>query len=368
MSVLADIFRRFWPGYAERHGEAMPQAHVRAAEAILRCRTSECGTVFHRCTDCGTWEASPVSCGHRACNGCGGHRAVQWEARQKARLLPVPYHMVTFTVPSEFRAMFRGNQRLCYDTFMKECAGALMDLARDPKLLGGEIGMTGVLQTWTRDLRYHPHIHFLVPAVALTKDGVIRPRNPAVLVPVKPLAVRVRNRMREALKKADFKLYCSVSARAWQRPWNVDARPVGSGDTAFGYLARYIQKTALDAARIVAVTDKTVSFAWTDRESGRRRVQTLEGGAFLQRFLQHVLPRGFVRTRSFGFLSPAAKKRLERVRGLLGAPLGVVALPTPKPAPVCPCCGKPMRFVHCYRPARGPPRKRSAAAPTPSQT
>ena len=146
MSRLAEVFRRFWPGYRERHGEAVPLAHVRAAEAIIRCRTPECGTVFHRCAACGRWEATPVSCGHRACDGCGGHRAMEWEARQKARLLPVPYHMVTFTVPGEFREMFRANQRLCYDVFFKECAGALMDLARDPKLLGGEIGMTGVLQ------------------------------------------------------------------------------------------------------------------------------------------------------------------------------------------------------------------------------
>ena len=206
-------------------------------------------------------------------------------------------------------------------------------------------------------MRYHPHIHFLVPAVALTKDGIVRPKNPGVLVPVKPLAVRVRNRMREALRKADFRLYGTVSARAWRRPWNVDARPVGRGDTAFGYLARYIQKTALDGARIVEVTDATVSFAWKDRESGERRVQTLAGGAFLQRFLQHVLPRGFVRTRHFGFLSAAAKARLERVRALLKAPLGVVVLLPPKPAPLCRCCQQPMTFVHCYRPARGPPRR-----------
>lgn len=362
MSRLADVFRRHWPGYVERHGAAVPRAHVRAAEAILRCRTPECGTVFHRCEDCGRWEATPVSCGHRACDACGAHRAVQWEARQKARLLPVPHHMVTFTVPSEFRAMFRSHQELCYDIFFRECAAALMDLARDPKLLGGDIGMTGVLQTWTRDLRYHPHLHFLVPAVALTADGIVRPKNGDILVPVKPLAVRVRNRMREALKAADFPLYCTASAQAWRRPWNVDARPVGRGDTAFGYLARYVQKTTLDSARITEVTDTHVSFAWIHRESGQRRVQTLEGGAFLHRFLQHVLPRGFVRVRHFGFLSAAAKARFARVRALLGAPAAVAVIVPPTPAPACPCCQRPMSFVSCHRPARGPPAR---ASPTP---
>lgn len=357
MITLADIFRRFWPAYAQRHGASIPRAHVRAAEAILRCRTAACGTVFYQCGGCGALAAVPVSCGHRACNACGGHRAVQWEARQKARLLSVPYHLVTFTIPSEFRELFRSHQRLCYDLFFKECAGALMDLAADPKLLGGAIGMTGVLQTWARDLRYHPHIHFLVPAVALTKTGVIRPKNPHILVPVKPLSLRVRNRMRAALKAADFKLYMTIPSRAWKKPWITDARCVGRGDTAFGYLARYIQKTALDAARVTGLSDTHVTITWTDRQSGQRREQALSGHEFLRRFLQHVLPRGFRRVRHFGFLSPAAKKQYARLRTLLSA-AAVTPAPAAAPvAPACPCCGHPMSFLRCRRPARAPPRE-----------
>lgn len=354
MITLADIFRRFWPAYTLRHGSSVPRPHVRAAEAILRCRTAACGTVFYQCGDCGTMTAAPVSCGHRACNACGGHRAVQWEAKQKARLLPVPYHLVTITIPAEFRELFRSNQKSCYDLFFKECAGALTDLAADPKLLGGSIGMTGVLQTWTRDLRYHPHIHFLVPAAALTETGLIRPKNPDILVPAKPLAVRVRNRMRAALKAADFKLYQSIPHKAWEKPWITDARNVGRGDTAFGYLARYVQKTALDAARITGLSDTHVTFVWTDRQSGEQRSQVLTGHDFLQRFLQHVLPRGLMRVRHFGYLSAAAKKQYERVRALLGAATAPAVLPPP-PAPACPCCGYPMTFVRCLRPARAPP-------------
>ena len=139
----------------------------------------------------------------------------------------------------------------------------------------------------------------------------------------------------------------------------------GRGDSAFGYLARYIQKGALDGARIVALTDATVSFVWKDRESGERRAQTLAGEAFLQRFLQHVLPRGFLRTRHFGFLSAAAKARLGRVRALLKAPMGVIVLLPPKPAPLCRCCQNPMTFVNCYRPARGTPKRPPTAVGTP---
>jgi hypothetical protein len=240
--------------------------------------------------------------------------------------------------------------------FFKEAAGALQDLAADPRHLGGAIGMTGVLQTWTRDLRYHPHIHFLAPAVALGAGGLVQPRNPDILVPVKPLAVRMRNRMRQALKAADFKLYLSVPSKAWRQPWNVDARNVGRGATAFGYLARYMQKTALDAARITGLSDTHASFSWVDRQSGQRREQSLEGGAFLQRFLQHVLPKGFVRVRHFGLCSAAAKKRCQKLRQLLRIPAPPPPPAAPAPAPACPCCGKPMLFVRMVRPAsRGPP-------------
>jgi hypothetical protein len=204
-------------------------------------------------------------------------------------------------------------------------------------------------------LRYHPHVHFLVPAAALTKTGVVRPKNPDILVPVKPLSVRVRNRMRAALKAADFRLYLTLPHKAWKKPWITDARCVGRGDTAFGYLARYVQKTALDAARVTGLSDTHVTIVWTDRKSGQRREQALAGDEFLRRFLQHVLPRGFTRVRHFGYLSAAARRQYERMRALLRAAAATPPDLPPPPAPACPCCGRPMTFVRCARPARAPP-------------
>ncbi len=241
--------------------------------------------VYYRCGDCGKVEPHPVSCGHRACNACGQHKSREWEARQKSRLLPVPCHMVTFTVPSEFRDLFRSHPRLCYTLLFRESAGALADLAADPRNLGGELGMTGILQTWTRDLRYHPHIHYLVPGGALTKIGWVRPRHSNILVPAKPLAVRMRNRFRNALKAAGFKLFLTLPNNVWRKPWNADAREVGSGARAFEYVARYVQKTAMDATRITAVDGDRVSFRWTDRQTGKPRITTLSGEEFLRRFL-----------------------------------------------------------------------------------
>ena len=360
---LAAVFAQHWPAYVAAHGGRIPPQHRRAARAIMCCRTAELGSVFYRCNGCGRMEARPISCGHRACNGCGQHKSLEWEARQKARLLPVPYHMVTFTIPAEFRALFRANQELCYGLLFRESAAALSAFAADPRHLGGQIGMTGVLQTWTRDLRYHPHIHYLVPGGAVKDDNQwIRPKHPGILVPAIPLAMHMRNRMRRALKEADFKLFMSLPSKAWKKPWNCDARPVGSGAKAMEYVARYVQKTALDAARIIAIDEHGVSYKWTHRQSGQTRITRVKGHEFLRLFLQHVLPRGFRRVRHFGFLSAAAKERYERLRSLLRAGAITLILPE-KTAVCCEACGQAMTFLRATRHprrARAPPAANAA--------
>lgn len=191
----------------------------------------------------------------------------------------------------------------------------------------------------------------------MTDKGWTRPRNPAVLLPAIPLAIHMRNRMRAALKAADFKLYLGIPSKAWRKPWNCDLRPVGSGARAMEYIARYVQKTALDAARISASSEHRVSFRWTHRESGQSRITTVKGHEFLRLFLQHVLPRGFRRVRHFGYLSAAARERHERLRSLLKA--AAITLILPEQTPVCcEACGKAMRFFgtirHPHR-ARPPP-------------
>jgi hypothetical protein len=169
--------------------------------------------------------------------------------------------------------------------------------------------------------------------------------------------------MRSALKEAKFKLYLTLSSKAWKKPWNCDLRDVGSGAKAMEYVARYVQKTALDAARIIAINEHSVSYKWTHRESGEKRITTVKGLEFLRLFLQHVLPRGFRRVRHFGYLSAAAKERYERLRSLLKAGAIVLLLPE-KTAVCCEACGKAMMFLHAtrlHRRARPPP----AAEPTP---
>ena len=386
------------PAYTAAWGLRMPEHHAHALHRIMACRTEAAGRIFYQCPQCDDWHVAPASCGHRACNACGHEKARQWQARQEARLLPVDYLLITFTIPAEFRSLFRSAQELCYDLLFKTAAAVLRDIAADPKHLGGDIGMTGVLHTWTRDLRYHPHIHFIVPAGALKNGQWIDPRRTAegedFFLPVKVLSTVMRNAMLKALPGAlTDEQRRSLPAGIWRKRWNVHIQRAGQGDTALGYLARYVQQSAIDVSRIVHSDPAGVTIRWTDRNTGLKKTQKLTGQDFMHRFLQHVLPRGFTRVRHFGFLSAAARKTYAQVQAALAgrtvkqataAPAGADSISLeaaqgmmnaavqagsdgrsqanapeqPLPHNCCPRCRVKMTFVeywHANRTGRGPP-------------
>ena len=167
MSTLGDIFRRYGPAYRATFGERLPASHRAAMTAIEQCRTAALGGHVYTCPACATTRYSYHSCRNRHCPTCQQDQGQTWLAKQQELLLPVPYFLVTFTLPAQLRAVARQQQRRIYALLFRSSATALQQVAADPRFLGGQIGMVGVLQTWTRDLRYHPHIHYLVPAGAL---------------------------------------------------------------------------------------------------------------------------------------------------------------------------------------------------------
>lgn len=182
MVELADILRRHWPAYVRRWGHRLSPEHHRAVRAILRCRTPQLGGQLYRCPGCGQAHYAYHSCGHRACPQCGHHDAGQWLARQQNRLLPVPYFLVTFTVPPALAALLRSSPKAGYAQLFAQSAATLQDVAATR--LGIEPGFLGILQTWTRDLRFHPHVHYLVPGGGLTrKDAGARSPTPASSCP-----------------------------------------------------------------------------------------------------------------------------------------------------------------------------------------
>jgi hypothetical protein len=168
---LADIFRRYGPQYREKYGERMPPSHRQAMAAIERCRTEALGGHVYTCDACEETVYSYHSCKNRHCPKCQNEAAEQWLVEQQDLLLPTPYFMVTFTLPADLKQLARSNQKSLYNILFRTSAAALQQLAQDPRFVGGQIGMVGVLHTWARDLSYHPHVHYLVPGGGLAADG-----------------------------------------------------------------------------------------------------------------------------------------------------------------------------------------------------
>jgi hypothetical protein len=351
---LAAVLRRHWPAYERKYRARLLPSHRRAVAALLSCRTPALGGQLYRC-DCGQEHYAYHSCNHRACPRCGHADATEWLDRQRRKLLPVPYYLVTFTVPAQLRQVIRSHQKSLYPLLLRESAGALRDIARDHKDLGAQIGFLAVLQTWTRDLRYHPHVHCGVPGGGLSSDRLrwISPQREGYFLPQAVLALRFRTRLREALQQQHPQLYVQIPRAAWALDWVADVQPVGTGEPALKYLAAYVFRTAFSAERILADDGQTITFAYRDNQ-GRPGTVRLSPEHFLHRFLQHVLPQGLQRVRHFGFLSAAATAQWQRVLALLDwKPLPRI-LPPPRPPPLCPTCNKPMALIG--RLARAPPR------------
>jgi hypothetical protein len=359
--TLAQVIAQHAPAYRAAYAARMPSFHLKALDRLESCGTEDAGRVFYQCPQCDDWQMAPASCGHRACNACGHHKALAWQAKQEARLLPVNYALVTFTVPAELRSLFRSNQKLCYDLLFQESYGTLRDIAADPKHLGGEVGLTGVLHTWTRDLRYHPHVHYIMPAGAWKNGKWLYPKalknGSDYFLNVKVLATRMRNRMMQIIQREHPELKRNLPAHAWRKRWNVQIQPVGKGDTALGYLARYVQKSAIDASRILQSDKHGVTISWTDRKSGVKQTQKLAGNDFLQRFLQHVLPTGLTRVRHFGFLSAAAKCTFAAIRSHLGDSERILPPSTPAAEPAQPPNSNETSDATQPLAADGPPKK-----------
>jgi Putative transposase/Transposase zinc-binding domain len=363
MTTLGDIFRRYGPQHRARYGQHMSADQHAAMHAIEQCRTEALGGHVYRCPSCQFTRYSYHSCRNRHCPTCQQDATQAWFAEQHALLLPVPYFLVTFTLPSELRAIARAHPETIYPLLFRTSAAALQQLAQDPRFLGGQIGMLGVLQTWTRDLRYHPHVHYLVPALALTPDAkrwLVGKHD--FLVHVKPLGQLFRAKFRIGLRQTPGT--GQVDARVWAKSWVVDCRPVGSGLSALKYLAPYIFRIALNNNRIEQVTNEMVTFRYTEGKTGVHKRATLGIDSFIGRFLAHVLPKGFVKVRYYGLLAVGKRKLLSEVRSILAlrqavAPLLCTAaasepLVVPPEADVrrCPSCGQPMQLVQTLPPKR----------------
>ena len=356
MTEIADVFRRFAADYLDAHGASMPPSHRRAIEDILDCRTAALGGQVWRCDTCNTDVFSYHSCGNRSCPKCHTAQTQEWLDRRQAEMLSVPYFHITVTVPAELRTVLRAHQRDGYAVLMQATACAIIELARDPRYVGGTVAVLAVLHTWDQQLNLHPHVHCLVSGGGISADGTTwHPARRAFLLPIKALARMVPGKVRALLQKCPGLV---VPDAVWRKPWIAHVTAWGSGEQAvLDYLARYVFRIAITNTRIVDLDDAGVSIQYRDRKTGRRRICRLSGEEFMRRFLQHVLPRGFHKVRYFGLWHPAHRNDAARVRQMLQlqAPPPIVlpqdlAVPqsdpteaaavSPVEARVCPHCHK----------------------------
>ena len=357
MPEVADAFRRFAGSYVAAHGAAMLPSHRRAIADIIACRTEALGGQQWCCNDCGALLHVFHSCRNRACPKCHAEQTQAWLEQRREEMLPVPYFHVTVTVPEELRGALRRHQIDGYGALMKAAAEAIIVLARDPRWVGGTVGVLAVLHTWTQRLVFHPHVHCLVtggglsePALAKAGDGATwHPAGKTFLFPKSALATRARARFRDA-----FARLCpdaDLPPHVWQIPWVVHITPWGEGQrAALDYLARYAFRIAITNNRILAVDDATVTYRYKDRAADRQRKETVSGHEFIRRFLQHVLPAGFHKVRYYGLWHASRREPLCNLKNVLllaqpASPPAEPAAPEPDADPQAP--PSPRHCPHC---------------------
>lgn len=323
---VADVFRRFAGGYEARYGAAMLPSHRRAIGDIIACRTEALGADLWCCPKCGTLVSVFHSCKNRHCGQCNGARTQAWLEQRQAEILPIPYFHVTVTVPAGLRTALRSHQTVGYGTLIKAAAQSIIELARDPRWVGGTVGVLAVLHTWTQQLHLHPHVHCLVTGGGLSDAG--RRWHPAeknFLFPNKALGKLVRTRFRDAFSK--LRLDISLPPHTWRTPWVVHITPWSEGKAVLDYFARYAFRIAITDRRIVRVDEAGVTFRYKDRAANCHRTATLPGEEFMRRFLQHVLPQGFHKLRYYGLWHPARRHQFDNLRNAL-----LLERPAPPPS------------------------------------
>jgi Putative transposase/Transposase zinc-binding domain len=323
---VADIIRAQGEPFLARNRAWIHWAHEKVLRAIAHCRTAALGGHLHQCIGCGYRTVTFHSCRNRHCPKCQVAARRRWLAARERELLPVRYFHVVFTLPHQLSTLFLQNKRLLYDLLFRASAETLLEVALDPKHLGAHIGFLAVLHTWGQNLRHHPHIHCVIPAGGPSPDHRrwVHPRYHFFL-PRHVLSRVFRGKFVAGLKQRHPQLVLSGALQPLQqqqafasflRPlfrqdWVVYLKPpFGSPRHVLRYLAAYTHRVAISNHRLVAFERDQVTFRWKDYAHGnKKRMMTLSSQEFLRRFLLHVLPRGFVRIRFYGFLAQRRRAR-----------------------------------------------------------
>jgi hypothetical protein len=365
---VADIIRQHGKDFIESNRSWLSWQQLKVLRAIERCRTAALGGHLDRCSRCGHRAISYNSCRNRHCPKCLTNARNRWLAERQKELLNVGYFHVVFTLPHDLSWLALHNQKVIYSLLFRASAETMLEIAADPRHLGAQIGFLSVLHTWGQRLDHHPHVHCVIPAGGLSLDSQrwVHPRY-AFFLPVKVLSRVFRGKFVAGLKRTfrkkellfpgslkaleGEKAFGAFLRKLFRQDWVVYAKPpFGGPEHVLHYLARYTHRVAISNHRLLQLANGQVTFRWKDYAHGnKKRKMTITANEFLRRFTLHVLPKGFVRIRFFGFLAHRRRALLPACQQLLNMrplPRSPVSAPQPLAATWnCPLCGGPMILV-----------------------
>ena len=311
---IADIFRRFESDYKQQYNIAHEQQ--KAFSAIMNCRSQELGGHTLKCNNCGHVQHAYNSCRNRHCPKCQYLKQVVWVDKLKARLLPVKYFHIVFTIPGSLHKLFYVNQKICYDLLMKSASQVVLKACENPRFLGAKAGCVAILHTWGQALTYHPHVHLLVPAGGFDSDMLEwRQANESFFVPIKVLSSLFRGIFAQNIYKYANELIPTGKGESintdflrsliYKTSWNVFAKSaLNNAGSVIEYLGRYTHRVAISNARILDISEDKVHFVWKDyKQEGRTKIMKLMAVEFINRFMLHVLPCGFYKIRYYGIFA-----------------------------------------------------------------
>jgi len=336
MIELQEIFAKYEQAYKNKYKVSI--YHEKAITAIINCRTSFYGAHRDVCDECGNVEISYNSCKNRHCPKCQTISKERWLDARKDELLPVKYFHAVFTVPDDLNPLIYQNKRLMYNLIFNSSSETVQDLSKDPKYLGGQIGITAILHTWGQNLMYHPHIHMIIPAGALTVTNQWQKSKDKFFIPVKVLSKKFRGKLLYYIKENRHKLkftgdldylngdqhFQSWMDTLYEKSWIVYCKkPFKSCSHVIEYLGRYTHRVAISNNRIVKLEQDMVTFKWRDyKDNSKLKELTITAIEFMRRFLNHILPTGFTKIRHYGFLGNRNKNtKLRLCQKLTGGKL-----------------------------------------------
>ena len=344
MILLSDIINQFKDRFLAKYKSTILPGHKKALYAMKLCRKEHGPHMLARCCDgdCDGHAYIPHSCGHRSCPHCQNHENWQWIENQLSKRLPAQYYLITFTLPALLRDLTWKNQKIIYSLMFDSVQETLKLFTKNDKKLRGTAGFTAILHTHSRSLGFHPHIHVVMPGASINlKTGFWRVKSPGYLFSHKALAKVFRAKLLEAIVANNLRVPKNSA-----KQWVVDCKDVGNGDKALIYLGKYLYKGVIQEKDILKCDNDTVTYRYLDAKTKQYQSKTVTGEYFLYLLMLHVLPRGFRRTRSYGFLHPCSKKLIEFLQVILRVkPFRMIKKLKERAKLICPLCKGAMEIV-----------------------